>query len=41
MAADELASATGAEVILFAVDFFPVSGYVRAMTMGAFDFYGY
>jgi hypothetical protein len=40
MAADELMSALGAEVILFAVAFFPVSGYVMAMAMRALDFYG-
>jgi hypothetical protein len=39
MAADELTTALGAEVILFAVAFFSVSGYVRTMAMGALDFY--
>jgi hypothetical protein len=39
--ADELASAIFAEVILFAVAFFPVSGYVVALATGARDFYGY
>jgi hypothetical protein len=38
MATNELTSALGAEVI-FAVVFFPVSGYV--MATGALDFYGY
>jgi hypothetical protein len=41
MAADELTSALGAEVILFAVVFFPVSGYARSMATRALDFYGY
>jgi hypothetical protein len=34
MAADELTSALGAPVILFAVVFFPVSGYVGTMATG-------
>jgi hypothetical protein len=42
MAADELTSALGTEVIiLFAVVFFPVSVYVGAMATEALDFYGY
>jgi hypothetical protein len=40
MAADELTTALGTPVILFAVVFFPVSGYVGAMAMGALNFYG-
>jgi hypothetical protein len=40
MAADEPTTALGAKVILFAVAFFPVPGYVRTMATGAFDFYG-
>jgi hypothetical protein len=40
LVADELASAVFTEVILFAVAFFPVPGYVRTMAMGARDFYG-
>jgi hypothetical protein len=38
---NKLPSALAAPVILFAVAFFPVSGYVGAMAMGALDFYGY
>jgi hypothetical protein len=41
MAADELTTALGTEVILFAVVFFPVSGYPGTMVMGALDFYSY
>jgi hypothetical protein len=40
MAAGELTTALGTEVILFAVVFFPVSGYVGTMAMEALDFYG-
>jgi hypothetical protein len=40
MVTDELTTALGAKVILFAVAFFPVSGYVMTMAMGALDFYG-
>jgi hypothetical protein len=40
MVTDELTTALGTEVILFTIVFFPVSGYVRTMAMGAFDFYG-
>jgi hypothetical protein len=39
MAADELTTALGAEVMLFTVVFFPVSGYVGTMATGALDFY--
>jgi hypothetical protein len=41
MVSDELTTASGTPVILFAVAFFPVSGYVMTMAMGALDFYGY
>jgi hypothetical protein len=41
LVADKLASAVFTEVILFALAFFPVSGYVGGMAMGALDFYGY
>jgi hypothetical protein len=41
MAAAELTPALGAEVILFAVAFFPVLVYVMTMVMGTFNFYGY
>jgi hypothetical protein len=41
MVSDELTTALGTPVILFAVVFFPVSGYVGTMAMGALDFYGY
>jgi hypothetical protein len=41
MIADELATAVFTEVILFVVVFFPVSGYVGALAMGAIDVYGY
>jgi hypothetical protein len=41
MVCDKPTTALGAEVILFTVVFFPVSGYVRIMAMGALDFYGY
>jgi hypothetical protein len=37
----ELTAAIFAEVIVFTLVLFPVSGYVRAVAMGAFDFYGY
>jgi hypothetical protein len=39
--ADKLPSALGTAVILFAIVFFPVSGYLGAMAMGALEFYGY
>jgi hypothetical protein len=38
--ADEPTTALGTEVILFAVAFFPVSGNVMTMAMGALDFSG-
>jgi hypothetical protein len=41
MAADELTSTLGTEEILFAVAFFPISGYSGTMAMGALDIYGY
>jgi hypothetical protein len=41
MVADELVTAAGTQVILFAVAFFPVSGYIRTLATGALDFYGY
>jgi hypothetical protein len=37
----ELTAAILAEVILFTLTFLSVSGYVRAVAMGAFDVYGY
>jgi hypothetical protein len=37
MAADGLTSTLGTEEILFAVTFFPVSGYIGTMAMGALD----
>jgi hypothetical protein len=37
----KLAAAVFAPVILLVVVFFPVSGYVGTMAMGALDFYGY
>jgi hypothetical protein len=37
----ELTAAIFAEVILFTLVLFPVSGYVRAMAMGTLDLYGY
>jgi hypothetical protein len=37
----ELTAAILAEVILFTLVLFPVSGYLRAVAMGALDFYGY
>jgi hypothetical protein len=40
MVAYKLTAAIFAEVILFSLVFFPVSGYVRAVAMGALDFYG-
>jgi hypothetical protein len=40
MVAYELTAALFAEVILFALAFLSVSGYVRAMAMGAIDVYG-
>jgi hypothetical protein len=40
MAAGELTTALGTPIILFAVAFFPASGYVRTVAMRAFDFYG-
>jgi hypothetical protein len=40
MIAYKLAAAVFAEVILFTLVLFPVSDYVRAVAMGAFDFYG-
>jgi hypothetical protein len=40
MAADELTTALGAEVNLFAIAFFPISDYVGPMATGALDFYG-
>jgi hypothetical protein len=36
----ELTAAIFAEVILFTLVLFPVSGYVRAVAMGTLDFYG-
>jgi hypothetical protein len=39
MIAYKLAAALFTEVILFPLVFFPISGYVRAVAMGAFDFY--
>jgi hypothetical protein len=39
--ADKLPSALAAPVILFAVVFFPVSGYGGTMATGALEFYGY
>jgi hypothetical protein len=41
MPADKLATAVFATVILFVIVFFPVSGYLTTMAMGALDFYGY
>ena len=41
MLCDELTSTAGTEVILFAIAFFPVSGYVLTMAMGTPDVYGY
>jgi hypothetical protein len=41
MIAYDLAATVFAEVILFALVLFPVSGYVRAVAMGALNFYGY
>jgi hypothetical protein len=38
---DKLPSALAAPVILFAVVFFPVSGYGGTMATGALEFYGY
>jgi hypothetical protein len=35
----ELTATISAEVILFILVLFPVSGYVRTVAMGAFDFY--
>jgi hypothetical protein len=35
----ELTIAIFAEVIVFTLVLFPVSGYVRTVAMGAFDFY--
>jgi hypothetical protein len=35
----ELTAAIGASVILFTLVLFPVSGYVRAVAMGALDVY--
>jgi hypothetical protein len=40
MATGELTTTLGAPVILFATAFFPVSGYVKTVAMGTFDFYG-
>jgi hypothetical protein len=40
MIADKLTIAVFTAVILFAVVFFPVSGYVGAMAMRAIDVYG-
>jgi hypothetical protein len=37
--ADELTTALGTPVILFAVVFFPVSGYAGTMATGTLDFY--
>jgi hypothetical protein len=37
----ELTAAIFATVLLFTLVLFPVSGYVRTVAMGAFDFYGY
>jgi hypothetical protein len=39
--ADKLPTTLATAVILFAVAFFSVSGYVGIMAMGALDFYGY
>jgi hypothetical protein len=39
MAVDELTTAVFTEVILFATAFFPISGYVGTMAMGAIDVY--
>jgi hypothetical protein len=39
MIAYKLAAALFAEIILFPLVLFPVSGYVRAVAMGALDFY--
>jgi hypothetical protein len=39
MIAYKLAATIFAEEILFSLVLFPVSGYVRAVAMGAFDFY--
>jgi hypothetical protein len=41
MVADEPPTALGAEAILFAVAFFPVSDYVMTMATRALDFYGH
>jgi hypothetical protein len=38
--ANKLPSTLAVAVILFAVAFFPVSGYVGIIAMGALDFYG-
>jgi hypothetical protein len=40
MIAYKLAAALFAEVILFTLVLFPVSGYVGALAMGVFDFHG-
>jgi hypothetical protein len=40
MVADKLTPAVFTAVILFAVVFFPISGYVRVMALGAIDVYG-
>jgi hypothetical protein len=40
MIRDKLAPAVFTEIILRAVVFFPVSDYVSAMALGAFEFYG-
>jgi hypothetical protein len=40
MVAYKLAAAIFAEIILFPLGFFPVSGYVGIVAMGACDFYG-
>jgi hypothetical protein len=39
MIAYELTTAIFAAVILFALVLFPISGYVRAVAMGALDFF--
>jgi hypothetical protein len=41
VAADKLVPAVLAEIILFAVAFFPIPGYAGAIATGALNFYGY